>query len=81
LDEEKLADFVRRYVARLLKADKLAVLGELERQEEVDLAVKVWHFPLILNHLGDLLRRGLFWSLILLKPSFLIHWEDVFRGI
>jgi hypothetical protein len=44
-DEEKLADFVRRYVARLLKADKLAVLGELERQEEVDLAVKVWHFP------------------------------------
>lgn len=44
-DEEKLADFVRRYVARLLKADKLAVLGELERQEEVDLAVKVRHFP------------------------------------
>ncbi|KAG0545291.1 hypothetical protein BDA96_02G348600 [Sorghum bicolor] len=41
-DEEKLADFVRRYVARLLKADKLAVLGELERQEEVDLAVKMF---------------------------------------
>jgi hypothetical protein len=33
-------------VARLLKADKLAVLGELERQEEVDLAVKVRPFPL-----------------------------------
>jgi hypothetical protein len=44
-DEEKLADFVRRHVARLLKADKLAVLGELERQEEVDLAVKVRPFP------------------------------------
>ncbi|GJN32653.1 hypothetical protein PR202_gb21172 [Eleusine coracana subsp. coracana] len=40
-DEEKLADFVKRHVARLLKADKLAVLGELERQEEVNLAVKV----------------------------------------
>jgi hypothetical protein len=45
-DEEKQADFVRRHVARLLKADKLAVLGELERQEEVDLAVKVRPFPL-----------------------------------
>ena len=44
-DEEKLADFVRRHVARLLKADKLAVLGELERQEEVDLAVKVRPSP------------------------------------
>jgi len=32
-------------VARLLKADKLAVLGELERQEEVDLAVKVRPSP------------------------------------
>ncbi|CAO1941681.1 unnamed protein product [Urochloa humidicola] len=41
-DEEKLADFARRHVARLLKADKLAVLGELERQEEVDLAVKMF---------------------------------------
>ncbi|BAF21846.1 protein THYLAKOID ASSEMBLY 8-like, chloroplastic [Oryza sativa Japonica Group] len=41
-DEERLGEFVRRYVARLLKADKLAVLGELERQEEVDLAVKMF---------------------------------------
>jgi hypothetical protein len=40
-DEEKLKAFVKRSVARLLKADKLAVLGELERQEEVDLSVKV----------------------------------------
>jgi hypothetical protein len=40
-DEEKLREFVKRHVARLLKADKLAVLGELERQEEVDLSVKV----------------------------------------
>jgi hypothetical protein len=43
-DEEKLEDFIKRHVARLLKADKLAVLGELERQEEVDLAVKVRNF-------------------------------------
>jgi hypothetical protein len=40
-DEEKLKAFVKRSVARLLKADKLAVLGELERQEEVELSVKV----------------------------------------
>lgn len=48
-DEERLGEFVRRYVARLLKADKLAVLGELERQEEVDLAVKVRLPPLFFS--------------------------------
>ncbi|KAL5197270.1 hypothetical protein ABZP36_000782 [Zizania latifolia] len=41
-DDERLGEFLKRHVARLLKADKLAVLGELERQEEVDLAVKMF---------------------------------------
>ena len=40
---------MRRHGARLLKADKLAVLGELERQEEVDLAVKVRPSPFSLS--------------------------------
>jgi hypothetical protein len=35
---ERLWEFVKRHVEWLLKADKLAVLGELERQEEVDLS-------------------------------------------
>lgn len=43
-DEEKLDKFVKTHVSRLLKMDMVAVLNELERQEEVDLAVKVLHF-------------------------------------
>lgn len=40
-DEEKLDKFVKTHVLRLLKMDMIAVLNELERQEEVSLAVKV----------------------------------------
>ncbi|KAI7737869.1 hypothetical protein M8C21_000964 [Ambrosia artemisiifolia] len=40
-DEEKLDNFIKVHVSRLLKMDMVAVLNELERQEEVDLAVKV----------------------------------------
>lgn len=40
-DEEKLEKFMKSHVLRLLKLDMIAVLGELERQEEVALAVKV----------------------------------------
>lgn len=41
-DEEKLQKFMKCHVLRLLKLDMIAVLGELERQEEVALAVKVF---------------------------------------
>lgn len=41
-DEEKLAQFIRKHVLRLLKLDLIAVLTELERQEEVALALKIF---------------------------------------
>lgn len=41
-DEEKLEKFIKTHVLRLLKMDLIAVLSELERQEEVALAVKVF---------------------------------------
>ncbi|KAI3707255.1 hypothetical protein L6452_25603 [Arctium lappa] len=41
-DEEKLDKFVKTHVSRLLKMDMVAVLNELERQEEVHLAVKMF---------------------------------------
>lgn len=41
-DEEKLAQFIKKHVLRLLKLDLIAVLTELERQEEVSLALKVF---------------------------------------
>lgn len=40
-DEEKLRKFIKCHVSRLLKMDMIAVLTELERQEEVSLAVMV----------------------------------------
>lgn len=45
-DEDKLDKFVKNHVLRLLKLDMIAVLNELERQEEVSLAVKVNRFYL-----------------------------------
>ncbi|XP_050216670.1 protein THYLAKOID ASSEMBLY 8-like, chloroplastic [Mercurialis annua] len=52
-DEEKLAKFIKSHVLRLLKLDMIAVLTELERQEEVSLAIKIfeviqkqdWYLP------------------------------------
>ncbi|KAK9283181.1 hypothetical protein L1049_011415 [Liquidambar formosana] len=41
-DEEKLDKFIKTHVLRLLKMDMVAVLIELERQEEVTLAVKIF---------------------------------------
>ncbi|XP_015873874.3 protein THYLAKOID ASSEMBLY 8-like, chloroplastic [Ziziphus jujuba] len=41
-DEEKLEKFIKTHVARLLKMDMIAVLTELERQEEVVLASKIF---------------------------------------
>lgn len=40
-DEEMLEKFIKSHVLRLLKLDMIAVLTELERQEEVTLAIKV----------------------------------------
>lgn len=40
-DEEKLQKFIKSHVLRLLKMDMIAVLTELERQEQVSLAVMV----------------------------------------
>lgn len=45
-DEEKLEKFNKTHVLRLLKMDMIAVLSELERQEEVSLAIKVLTFYL-----------------------------------
>ncbi|KAL3627448.1 Protein THYLAKOID ASSEMBLY 8-like, chloroplastic [Castilleja foliolosa] len=41
-DDEKIDKFIKTHVLRLLKMDMVAVLVELERQEEVSLAVKVF---------------------------------------
>lgn len=51
-DEEKMHCFVKKHVIRLLKSDKIAVLNELERQQEVDLALKVSSSLLNLINLG-----------------------------
>lgn len=45
-DEENLEKFVRTHVRRLLKMDMVAVLVELERQQEVLLALRVRPFVL-----------------------------------
>ncbi|XP_043718421.1 protein THYLAKOID ASSEMBLY 8-like, chloroplastic [Telopea speciosissima] len=52
-NEEKLDKFIKSQVLRLLKMDMIAVLKELERQEELALALKIfgiiknqdWHKP------------------------------------
>ncbi|KAL3850891.1 hypothetical protein ACJIZ3_012773 [Penstemon smallii] len=41
-DNEKLDKFIKSHALRLLKLDMVAVLNELERQEEVSLAVKMF---------------------------------------
>ncbi|KAK4491929.1 hypothetical protein RD792_002711 [Penstemon davidsonii] len=41
-DNEKLDKFIKTHALRLLKLDMVAVLNELERQEEVSLAVKMF---------------------------------------
>lgn len=41
-DEEKVQKFIKSHVLRLLKMDVIAVLIELERQEETELAVKIF---------------------------------------
>ncbi|KAJ3670333.1 hypothetical protein LUZ60_010657 [Juncus effusus] len=41
-DKEKMNDFVKKHVMRLLKMDKIAVLNEFERQGDVDLALKMF---------------------------------------
>lgn len=43
-DEEKLDKFIKCHVLRLLKMDIIAVLNELERQEEIGLALKLRFF-------------------------------------
>jgi hypothetical protein len=48
-DEEKMQSFVKKHVMRLLKSDKIAVLNELERQQEVDLSLKVLSSPSVLT--------------------------------
>ncbi|KAJ6408990.1 hypothetical protein OIU84_008645 [Salix udensis] len=56
-DDEKLDRFIKTHVFRLLKLDIIAVLSELERQEEVSLAVKVGSF---LGLVSDLLVLQIF---------------------
>lgn len=47
-DEEKLEKLIKTHVSRLLKMDMIAVLVELERQDEVTLALKVFLWALVL---------------------------------
>lgn len=76
-DEEKLGKFVKSHVLRLLKMDMIAVLNELERQEEVSLAVKVRFLMLkdviflIFVHMGFFISgvRGSLYSPRLIPPS------------
>ncbi|KAK4260931.1 hypothetical protein QN277_003990 [Acacia crassicarpa] len=42
-EEEKLQKFIKSHVLRLLKMDMIAVLTELERQEEISLAVMMFN--------------------------------------
>lgn len=52
-DDDKVQKFIKTHVLRLLKMDLIAVLSELERQEETALAVKVvLSFSLILISLN-----------------------------
>nr|VDC66607.1 unnamed protein product [Brassica rapa] len=53
-DDEKLEKFVKTHVFRLLKLDMLAVIGELERQEETALAIKLVSIPIMLLMIGFL---------------------------
>lgn len=64
-DEEKLGKFIKNHVLRLLKMDLIAVLTELERQEEVNLAIKVLFSVLK----SSVFLHLLFW--VVLKFSFL----------
>ncbi|PKU80530.1 protein THYLAKOID ASSEMBLY 8-like, chloroplastic [Dendrobium catenatum] len=41
-NDEKLARFIKSHVLRLLKLEKITVLNELERQQEVGLALKMF---------------------------------------
>ncbi|KAL4193926.1 hypothetical protein AMTRI_Chr06g201680 [Amborella trichopoda] len=56
-DEGQLDKFVKSHVSRLLKMDMVAVLCELERQEEVILALKVRDFLVNLYLIFLLLNR------------------------
>lgn len=55
-DDEKLEKFIKTHVFRLLKLDMLAVIGELERQEETALAIKVISLRFFFFFLLGLLR-------------------------
>lgn len=65
-DEEKLEKFIKSHVLRLLKLDMIAVLTELERQEEVTLAIKVVTLIFSMFEVGVFLHL-LFW--VVLKVS------------
>ncbi|PPR93921.1 hypothetical protein GOBAR_AA26743 [Gossypium barbadense] len=58
-DEDKVLKFIKTHVLRLLKMDLIAVLSELERQEETSLAVKAITSvePVLLVHSNVLLIR------------------------
>ncbi|CAN1282557.1 Protein THYLAKOID ASSEMBLY 8-like, chloroplastic [Linum perenne] len=55
-EEEKLDKFIKTHVNRLLKLDMVAVVCELERQDEVSLAVKI--FQVIQKQDWGFLRDG-----------------------
>ncbi|KAG6760898.1 hypothetical protein POTOM_034086 [Populus tomentosa] len=59
-DDEKLDRFIKTHVFRLLKLDMIAVLSELERQEEVSLAVKAVEVGYFLGLVSNLLILQIF---------------------
>ncbi|EXC10742.1 hypothetical protein L484_025326 [Morus notabilis] len=60
-DEEKLQKFIKTHVLRLLKMDMFAVLIELERQEEVALAIKCWNEIYAIEQLSSFFLVGNMW--------------------
>lgn len=51
-DEEKLQKFIKTHVLRLLKMDMIAVLTELERQEEVSLSIQVVYYLFVFSFIA-----------------------------
>lgn len=82
-DEEKLHKFIKTHVMRLLKLDMIAVLVELERQEEVTLAIKVLSFCLecVVRCIGSFGSFSYFVIVILIYFSLSVPLSPLFSYI
>ncbi|KAL6573830.1 hypothetical protein OROHE_001372 [Orobanche hederae] len=75
-DDQKIDKFIKIHVLRLLKMDMVAVLIELERQEEVSLAVKLitkcWQQNELLWSKGNWISNGLIVFRVIQKQDWYI---------